>query len=254
MLTVDFDRLGVGPRTRVLDLGCGQGRHAFEALRRGAEVVAVDLDSRALAEVEAMAAAMEDAGEVAAGGSLATREADALQLPFDDCDFDVVIVSEVLEHIPEDRAAIAEVHRVLCHGGLAAITVPRRGPEQVCWAISDEYHNNPGGHVRIYRGDELLGRLCDAGLVPRGRDHAHALHSPYWWLKCAVGVRRDDALLPSLYHRFLVWEMVSRPAWSRVLERGLNPVLGKSLVLYMARPQTDPRQSANSDSKQHAAA
>jgi SAM-dependent methyltransferase len=254
MLTVDFDRLGVRPRTRVLDLGCGQGRHAFEALRRGAEVVAVDLDERALAEVEAVAAAMEDAGQLAAGGSLTTHKADASQLPFDDSDFDVVIVSEVLEHIPQDRAAIAEVHRVVRPGGLAAITVPRRGPEQVCWAISDEYHNNPGGHVRIYRGDELLRRLCDAGLVPRGRDHAHALHSPYWWLKCAVGVRREDALLPSLYHRFLVWEMLRRPAWSRVLERGLNPVLGKSLVLYMARPQKDLGQSANGDSKRHAAA
>jgi SAM-dependent methyltransferase len=236
MLTVDFDRLGVRQGTRVLDLGCGQGRHALEALRRGAEVVAADLDDKALADVEAMAAAMEEAGEVAAGGTLTVRHADALQLPFDDGDFDVAIVSEVLEHIPDDRAAMAEIQRVVRPGGLAAITVPRRGPEEVCWALSEEYHNNPGGHVRIYRGDELLGRLCDAGLVPRGRDHAHALHSPYWWLKCAVGVRRDDALLPSLYHRFLAWEMVSRPAWSRLLERGLNPVLGKSLVLYMAKP------------------
>ena len=236
MLTVDFDRIGVRQGTRVLDLGCGQGRHAFEALRRGAEVVAADLDDKALADVEAMAAAMEEAGEVAAGGSLTVRHADALQLPFEDGDFDVVIVSEVLEHIRDDRAAMAEIHRVVRSGGLAAITVPRRGPEEVCWALSEEYHNNPGGHLRIYRGDELLGRLCDAGLVPRGRDHAHALHSPYWWLKCAVGVRRDDALLPSLYHRFLAWEMVSRPAWSRLLERGLNPVLGKSLVLYMAKP------------------
>ena len=185
-----------------------------------------------------MARAMEEAGQVVAGGSLTTQHADALDLPFPDADFDVVIVSEVLEHIPEDRAAMAEIQRVVRPGGLAAITVPRRGPEEVCWALSEEYHNNPGGHVRIYRGTELLGRLCDAGLVPRGGHHAHALHSPYWWLKCAVGVRRDDALLPSLYHRFLAWEMVSRPAWSRLLERSLNPVLGKSLVLYMAKPAT----------------
>ena len=152
MLTVDFDRLGVRQGTRVLDLGCGQGRHAFEALRRGAEVVAADLDDKALADVEAMAAAMEEAGEVAAGGSLTVRHADALQLPFEDGDFDVVIVSEVLEHIPDDRAAMVEIQRVVRPGGLAAITVPRRGPEEVCWALSEEYHNNPGGHVRIYRG------------------------------------------------------------------------------------------------------
>ncbi len=236
MLTVDFDRLGVGPGIQVLDLGCGKGRHAYEALRRGATVVAADLDDPALAEVEAMALAMGLAGEVPEGGSLHVRHADALALPFTDGAFDVVIVSEVLEHIPDDRAAIAEIQRVVRPGGQAAITVPRRGPERICWALSEEYHNNPGGHVRIYRADELLGRLCNAGLVPCGRAHAHALHSPYWWLKCLVGVRRDDALLPGLYHRFLAWEMVARPAWSRRLERSLNPVLGKSLVLYMAKP------------------
>jgi SAM-dependent methyltransferase len=245
MLTVDFDRLGIHRRTRVLDLGCGRGRHALEALRRGAEVIAADLDEEALAEVAVMAAAMVDAGEVSGGGSLSVRRADALQMPFDDGAFDAVIVSEVLEHVPNDRAAIGEIHRVLRQGGLAAVTVPRNLPERVCWALSSDYHSNPGGHVRIYRGDELLGRLCEVGLVPRGRDHAHALHSPYWWLKCAVGVRRDDALLPALYHRFLVWEMVRRPAWTRLVERGLNPLLGKSLVLYMSKPSSEGRGAAS---------
>ena len=245
MLTVDFDRLGIHGGTKVLDLGCGRGRHALEALRRGAEVIAADLDDAALAEVEVMAAAMTEGGEVSPGGSLSVRRADALRLPFDSGAFDVVIISEVLEHIPDDRAVIGEVHRVLRRGGQAAVTVPRNGPERVCWALSAEDHGNPGGHVRFYRGDELLGRLCGAGLVPRGRDHAHALHSPYWWLKCAVGVRRDYALLPSLYHRFLVWEMVRRPAWTRLVERALNPLVGKSLVLYMSKPSFEGRGAAS---------
>lgn len=245
MLTVDFDRLGIHGGTQVLDLGCGQGRHALEALRRGAQVIAADLDEGALADVEVMAAAMIEGGEVSAGGGLSVRHADALHLPFDDDAFDVVIVSEVLEHIPNDRAAIGEIHRVLRRGGLAAVTVPRNLPERVCWALSTEYHSNPGGHVRIYRGDELLGRLCGVGLVPRGREHAHALHSPYWWLKCAVGVRRDDAVLPRLYHRFLVWEMVRRPVWTRMVERGLNPLVGKSLVLYMSKPWSEGSGAAS---------
>jgi SAM-dependent methyltransferase len=245
MLTVDFDRLGIHRGTRVLDLGCGQGRHALEALRRGAEVTAADLDDTALSEVAVMAAAMTEAGEVSTCGSLIVQRADALDLPFENGAFDVVIVSEVLEHIPNDGVAIREMHRVLRPGGLVAVTVPRSLPERVCWALSNDYHSNPGGHVRIYRGHELLGRLCEVGLVPRGRDHAHALHSPYWWLKCAVGVRRDDAVLPTLYHRFLVWEMVRRPAWTRLIERGLNPLLGKSLVLYMSKPSAEGNLAAS---------
>ena len=42
MLTVDYDKLGVQPGDRLLDLGCGFGRHAFEAARRGASVIALD--------------------------------------------------------------------------------------------------------------------------------------------------------------------------------------------------------------------
>lgn len=241
MLTVNFQRLSVGPGTRVLDLGCGMGRHSHEALRRGATVTAADIDRKALKHVEAVAAAMLEAGEVTEGGSLVVATADALKLPFSDGSFDVVIVSEVFEHIPEDRAGMAEVFRVLRPGGVAAVTVPRYLPEAVCWLLSTEYHSNRGGHVRIYQGDVLQERLRRAGLRVTGTAHAHALHSPYWWLKCAVGVRRDDALPARLYHRFLVYDMMRRPLWTRTLESALNPLLGKSLVVYAEKPASAPR-------------
>ncbi len=53
MLTVDYDRLRLAPGARVLDVGCGAGRHAFEAYRRGADVVAFDLDPGELGPVAA---------------------------------------------------------------------------------------------------------------------------------------------------------------------------------------------------------
>ena len=51
MLTVDFDRLGLKPGDRVIDMGCGAGRHAFEMYRLGADVVAFDQDGDELANV-----------------------------------------------------------------------------------------------------------------------------------------------------------------------------------------------------------
>lgn len=237
MLTFDFDRLGVGRGTRLLDVGCGTGRHTFEALRRGADVVAADLDGDALAAVEAMGAAMVVEGQTAPGASLAAIRADARSLPFEDASFDRVIASETLEHISEDSAAMAEIARVLRPGGRAVVTVPRWWPEAVCWALSREYHSNDGGHVRIYKKPELTRRLAATGLRVDAVDHAHALHSPYWWIKCAVGPRRDDAVLPRLYHRFLVWDMTARPPVTRLLERALNPVLGKSVVVYLDKPR-----------------
>ena len=235
MLTVDFDRLHVERGDVVLDLGCGAGRHSFEALRRGASVVAVDLDEELLQQVALLGAAMVDEGQTPPGAALSATRSDALHLPFPDQTFDHVIVSEVLEHIHGDEAAMAEIARVLKTGGAAAVTVPRYWPEAVCWALSSEYHSNEGGHVRIYRAEELTRKLEGAGLRPLGIDYAHALHAPYWWLKCAVGVRREDALLPRLYHRFLVWDLTARPRATRAIERSLNPVLGKSLVVYLAK-------------------
>jgi SAM-dependent methyltransferase len=239
MLTVDFDRLVVREGDTLLDLGCGQGRHTFEALRRGAEVTAVDQSTSDLAEIETMVAAMAEAGEIKPQDGAVTLEADACALPFADGSFDRVIAAEVLEHIPDDASAISEIARVTKQGGLVAVTVPRRGPERVCWALSREYHEVEGGHVRIYRGAELVRRLQDAGLEPIGQHHAHALHAPYWWLKCAVGVNRENAATRA-YHRLLVWDMMSRPALTTTTERVLNPVLGKSLVLYFGKPVVAP--------------
>ena len=220
----------------VLDVGSGNGRHAFEVLRRGAEVTATDVDGAALAEVERMAGAMAVAGEVAAGGCLRTLVADARRLPFADGTFDVVIAAEVLEHIPDDRTAITELARVLRPGGLLAVTVPRWWPERVCWALSREYHEVRGGHVRIYRRRHLAGQLRDCGLeIAAPHHHAHALHSPYWWLRCALGSSRDQALAVRLYHRFLVYDITHSPRWTRTLERALDPYLGKSIVLYAHR-------------------
>lgn len=239
MLTVDFDRLGLAPGETALDMGCGAGRHAFEMYRRGGRVTAFDLDQRELDGVQTMLDAMgsADADEVVPSGATArTVQGDAARLPFADGEFDRVVASEVLEHIPHAQPAIEELVRVLRPGGTMAVTVPRWLPERVCWALSEEYHSNDGGHVRIFREGALRQRLEGAGLVATGRGHAHALHAPYWWLKCAVGVDRDDHPLVRAYHRLLVWDLMRRPRTTRLAERVLDPVVGKSLVLYLRKP------------------
>ncbi|MFQ1003803.1 class I SAM-dependent methyltransferase [Modestobacter sp. SSW1-42] len=232
MLTVDYDLLGVRPGMRVLDLGCGEGRHAFEAYRRGADVLAVDWGQHEVATTAEWLGAIAAAGEAPAGASAAVARGDLRALPVPDASVDRVIASEVLEHITDDRTAIAEIVRVLRPGGRVAVTVPRYGPERICWALSDGYHANEGGHVRIYRGDQLSERLSEARLRPTDTHHAHALHAPYWWLKCAVG----DTALTKTYHRVLVWDLMKRPWLTRTAEQLLDPVLGKSFVVYADKP------------------
>lgn len=236
MLSVDYDRLGLRAGERLLDLGCGGGRHAYEAMRRGARVTALDASEAELKDVSTLMGELTRHDDGAKDGTGAVVCADALSIPFRDGTFDRVIAAEVLEHVPGDQVAMAELARVLRPGGSLAVTVPRFGPEAVNWALSDAYHSVEGGHVRIYRRSSLLGRLRRVGLSIRGSHHAHALHSPYWWLRCAVGVDRDQHPLVRAYHRLLVWDIVRAPFLTRAADRLLNPLLGKSLVLYLDRP------------------
>lgn len=240
MLTVELATLGLGPGARVLDLGCGGGRHAFAALRAGAVVVALDRSEGDLKDVRGVVGAMTDAGELAPDTPWGTVTGDAEHLPFPDAAFDAVIAAEVLEHIWADRRALAELERVLRPGGRIAVTVPSALPERLCWALDPGYHDTPGGHVRIYRRRDLEARLVEAGLVPYAHHRAHALHSPYWWIRCAGGVDRPERPLARRYHELLVWQITRDPRWLAALERGLNPLLGKSLVVY-ARKELRPR-------------
>lgn len=237
MLTVRYDRLGVRAGDRFLDLGAGGGRHAFEAMRRGAHVVALDADRTELKGAGALMAALIDQDPLTrqSGGRGMACGGDALALPFPDGCFERVIAAEVLEHIPDDTGAMAELARVLHPGGTMAVTVPRWGPELVNWVLSDAYHLVPGGHVRIYRRRVLLERLASVGLVPYGTHHAHALHSPYWWLRCAVGLAKEEHPAVRAYHRLLVWDITAGSPLTRVPEALLNPVLGKSLVVYLRK-------------------
>ncbi|MDO9484619.1 MAG: methyltransferase domain-containing protein [Actinomycetota bacterium] len=236
MLTVDFTKLGLRAGDRVLDMGCGAGRHAFEMYRLGADVTAFDMNAQELADVEQVFALMLADGQAPAGAQSQTQQGDALHLPFPDGEFDRVVAAEVLEHIPADLLAIAELVRVLRPGGTLAVSVPRWFPETVNWKLSDEYHNVEGGHIRIYSEAELIAKIVDTGMVYQGKQYAHGLHSPYWWIKCAVGVRNDGNPIARAYHRLLVWEIVHQPKILQLAGRILDPLIGKSLVLYFRKP------------------
>ena len=90
--------------------------------------------------------------------------------------------------------------------------------------------------VRIYRADELRHKIAGRGMRFIHSAHAHALHSPYWWLKCLAGVDNDKHWAVTSYHRMLVWDMMKRPWLTRTAESALDPLIGKSVALYFTKP------------------
>src|SRR2546423_9875934 len=94
-LSIDPALLPVDADKRVLDVGCGDGRHVVEAVRRGAIAVGVDYDAIELRKTRVRC------GNV----RLTLIVADAAHLPFVDGGFHAVICPETLEHVPDDVGA-----------------------------------------------------------------------------------------------------------------------------------------------------
>jgi SAM-dependent methyltransferase len=231
MLTVDYNLLRLKEGERVLDVGCGEGRHSSQACKETkCTVCALDIDPENVARTNYLLHLMEQAGESRASWSV--FRGDALQLPFKDTYFDKVICSEVLEHVSDDQQAIRELTRVLKDDGTLAISVPTYFSEAIYWKISPEYRNQPGGHVRKYRLRELINLLQRNGLHVFTTRRKHGLHFFYWFLRCLFGINRSDARIPALYYRFLVWDITTGTRPVRLLENMLNPLTAKSVVLY----------------------
>ena len=156
------------PQERVLDGGCGRG-FMLNYLRAVSDctLVGVELEYRHL----------RVAREQLADRAIHLLNGDLYHLPFADNSFDKVILAEVLEHLPDDRAGLAEVVRVTQPGGRIAISVPNanypfwwdpinktlemllnthiaRGPLAGIWT----------DHVRLYTLDGLLALVEGEGL------------------------------------------------------------------------------------------
>ena len=236
MITVDFSRLDINSHDRILDIGCGEGRHMVRA--------AQEKDTRCTGADFVFDNLVQTRNKLnfhRAMGDLNCRDwhlsaMDVTRMPFKNKAFDLVICSEVLEHIPDHETAVSELVRILRPGKTLAVSVPRFFPEKICWTLSKEYTRSPMGHVRIYRKQDLKKMFEEQGMRYLGGHHAHALHTPYWWVKCLAGMNRTDSIPVNLYHRLLVWDMMKTPKITALADQWLNPILGKSLVLYFQKP------------------
>jgi ubiquinone/menaquinone biosynthesis C-methylase UbiE len=121
---------------KVLDGGCGYGIQSMILAERGINVYSLDLEKKRIEFIEAKKNEYPKISHIKTKiGSLTDK------IPYEDESFDVVICSEVIEHIKNDRTAITELSRVLRKGGKLIITVP------AC-SRNNKIHYKKFGHER----------------------------------------------------------------------------------------------------------
>lgn len=234
MLTINLDHLKIEPNHRILDLGCGEGRHAISTylLSEADHIIAVDLSFKDITTANKRLLEFKNKDSRKACNIFV---GDGLQLPFaNDC-FDAVICSEVLEHIPQYEKIIKEIQRVTKVGGTLAVSVPRAWPERICWWLSRAYHQVEGGHIRIFNSEKLKSNIEEHLFKFNKKHWAHALHTPYWWLRCLFWRSDKQLFLVRWYHKILVWDLMEKPWLTQNLEKMLNPIMGKSVVMYFTK-------------------
>ena len=159
-------RLGpLKPSPTIIDLGCSTG-YLLDDLahaQRGATLLGVDLVGAGLRKAHALVPEAR------------LLRADACELPLADQSADAVVSANLLEHIPDDRRALAEIARVLRLAGRAVIVVPA-GPRTY------DYYDRFLGHERRYARGELAEKACAAGLSVLEECYLGSLVYPAFWL------------------------------------------------------------------------
>jgi SAM-dependent methyltransferase len=164
--------LGLPPDAAILDAGTGTGAN-LRLLRAAGftNVTGLDFSPEAIRHC-------------AEKGLGTVQQGDLCALPFGDDRFDLVLATDVLEHLDDDAAALAEIRRVLKPGGTALVTVPAFPS---LWGLQDEVAH----HRRRYRMGPLRGRVTGAGLECRQSCHFnYLLFLPIWMARQVIRLLR----------------------------------------------------------------
>lgn len=215
-LSLNPDLLPSGPQSRVLDVGCGDGRHIAAAAARGTTAVGVDYDPDELRKSRARLAAI--------GAGVDLIAADASRLPFRPEAFHAVICTETLEHLPDDTGAMREIARVLTPGGLLHGAVPSHFTERLYFALSPGYRNAPGGHVRIYAPKRLFAKLHRAGFYIDDLRYVHFVDSLVWLRFCLTDFLRPTPKLRTDFEAAVMIAVAAErpvPTWRTRLRQAL---------------------------------
>jgi SAM-dependent methyltransferase len=220
VIRAELDRLPLPQGARVLDAGCGSGRTLQELVDYG-EVCGIELNT--------------DAAELARGRALGDVQVGRLEeLPWEDQTFDLITCLDVIEHVPDDTVALAELRRVCRPGGWLLVTVPAY---QALWSRHDEANH----HYRRYSRAALRAAAASGGWqLERISSFNSLLLAPAAAVRLAQrrlgtrnGYTNDLDLGPAWLNDVLERPLALEASW---LARGRTLPAGLSLLAVLRRP------------------
>ena len=229
MDTFNFNSLNLKKIKSFADIGCGNGRHlkSLGYKLQMCRMTGVDHSSSEITQLRS-----EFQNYICKNqNSYKFIDEDIRKLSIDSSSQDLVICSEVLEHVPNFEMVLKECVRILKPNGVLLISVPSYLPEKFCWLFSKEYQQTPGGHIRIFKKNFLREVFKRQGLKIFKAHRQHAFHSFYWIMR-SKNKMKDSKFLQS-FHELLVKQMFGKAKISERLEKVINPLFGKSECFYL---------------------
>lgn len=214
------------PGAVILDAGCGDAPHSAFFAGQDVTIILADVlpDSVALA-----AAATARAGSAATVRELVT---DCAPLPLPDASVDRVVATEVLEHVPDPAAFLAELVRVSKPGALLLLSVPDARSEELQRPFAAPDYFVPPNHVRVFAEGQFQALVRDAGLSIEHRQFDGFYQSLWWsffWVSAQPEVK--EPWHPLLAHWMRTWAALLATDRGPELKAALDAVIPKSEVI-----------------------
>ena len=219
LFATEIARLGLGRDAAILDIGTSTGTN-LRMLREEGFINVRGLDSSATA---IQFCADKGLGTVVQG--------DVCDLPFPAGGFDLVLATDIIEHVEDDQRALAEITRILKPGGTMLITVPAF---QSLWGLQDEVAQ----HKRRYRLQDVLLVVTGSGnRIERDYYFNYLLFLPIWAARQVIGwlrppIKSENEVNNAFINRLLSWIF----AFDIATAPRLRPPFGVSALIVARKP------------------